>query len=281
MYPFSPRSLRLPAGTMRYVDAGSGRPVVMVHGNPTWSFLYRHLIGSLRGRCRCVAPDHLGFGLSDKPPDWSYLPREHARNFTALVGHLGLEQITLVVQDWGGPIGLSYAIEHPDNLRALVILNTWMWPVERNLRFVSFSRLMGSRPGRIGITRLNLFVRLLLPLWFGRRTNLTPAVHRHYLMPMQDPADRKGMWIFPREILGSTAWLEELWTRRRRLEGIPKLIVWGGRDMAFRGEELRHWVRTFPRSRVVRIPHAGHFVQEEAPEKLAQAVKTFLECTFP
>jgi haloalkane dehalogenase len=125
-YPFTSRYFDAPAGRMHYLDEGSGDPILFVHGNPVWSFVYRHLIKSLCGSYRCIAPDHLGFGLSDKPAHWSYLPEEHAKNLELLLESLNLERITLVINDWGGPIGISYAIRHPERVRNLVITNSWL-----------------------------------------------------------------------------------------------------------------------------------------------------------
>jgi haloalkane dehalogenase len=129
-FPFRSNFINLDMGRMHYVDEGDGEPIVMCHGNPTWSFLYRHLVKGLSPHYRCVAIDYIGFGLSDKPLTWSYLPHEQARNVETLIDRLGLKDITLVVQDWGGPIGLSYALRHPDNVKRLVIMNTWLWSVK-------------------------------------------------------------------------------------------------------------------------------------------------------
>lgn len=114
-YPFKSNFLQLEMGKMHYIDEGRGPPIVMVHGNPTWSFLYRHLVKGLSKKYRCIAIDHIGFGLSDKPMEWSYLPEEHAKNLNVLIEKLDLKDITLIVQDWGGPIGLSYAISKHAN----------------------------------------------------------------------------------------------------------------------------------------------------------------------
>lgn len=131
-YPFASHSLAVPAGRMHYVDEGSGEPIVMVHGNPTWSFLYRDLIKRLQPAYRCIAMDHLGFGLSDKPAGWSYLPADHAANLTAFIQGLGLQKITLVVQDWGGPLGLSYAVNHPANVARIILMpSRWWWSSSR------------------------------------------------------------------------------------------------------------------------------------------------------
>ncbi len=123
-YPFAPNWLDLEAGRLHYVDEGKGDPIVMIHGQPTWSFMYRKLVQDLCGDYRCVAPDLIGFGLSDKPSDWSYRVEAHGENLRRLIEQLGLKRITLVVHDWGGPIGMSYAVDHPDNIERIVFLNT-------------------------------------------------------------------------------------------------------------------------------------------------------------
>ena len=153
LYPFESRFLFLESGRMHYVDEGNGAPLVMVHGNPTWSFAYRKLIRGLSSRFRCIAMDHLGFGLSDKPGGWSYRPADHAGNLESLIETLGLKNITLVVQDWGGPIGLSYAVRRPENVRGIIILNSWMWPVRGVLHYELFSRFMGGALGKLLILR--------------------------------------------------------------------------------------------------------------------------------
>jgi haloalkane dehalogenase len=275
-YPFTSRYLEVPAGRLHYVDAGNGPPVVMIHGNPTWSFLYRHLIKQLQKTHRCVAMDHIGFGLSDKPTEWSYLPGEHAANLTALIEKLELKEITLVVQDWGGPIGLSYAVARPDNIAGIVILNTWAWPVNRDPYYIAFSSLVGGPIGRMLIRRYNLFARVIMPKAFGDRDRLSAAAHEHYLRPLATPKDRTGCAIFPREITGSTAWLDQLWSGVQKLKDTPVLIVWGMKDIAFREKELNRWESAFPRARSVRFDSVGHFVQEEAPEELTKAVVPFL-----
>src|ERR1022692_4366977 len=129
-YPFSSHYFQLPMGRMHYVDEGHGDPIVMLHGNPGWSFEFRNIIKELSKTHRCIAPDHIGFGLSDKPVNWDYLPINQAANFEKLMDSLDLKNITMIVKDWGGPIGLSYAIKHPEKIKKLVILNTWLWSVK-------------------------------------------------------------------------------------------------------------------------------------------------------
>lgn len=264
---------------MHYLDEGEGEPLVLVHGNPTWSFLYRHLIKRLRHSYRCLAIDHIGFGLSDKPEAWSYLPEDHARNLEGFIEALDLHGITLVVHDWGGPIGLAYAIKYPDRVRRLVLLNTWMWPVETEWRFSLFARLCGSRLGRFLIRRFNLFARAILPLVFGDRTRLTQAIHQHYIQPLDQPEKRKGCWVFPAQFIGSSSWLHSLWAHRDQLLGKPVLILWGMRDWGFQERELETWTQLFTGAEVHRFKRAGHFLPEEENTEWVRLIAGFLTTT--
>lgn len=275
-YPFAPHSYQVAAGQMHYIDEGRGEPIVMVHGNPTWSFLYRKLVARLRPAYRCVAPDHLGFGLSERPAGWSYLPEDHAANLAALIDGLGLKGVTLMVQDWGGPIGLSYAVARPENVARIVIMNTWAWPVDRDPYYIAFSGFMGGPIGRMLIRRYNFFASSVMVQAFGDKRKLTPAAHGHYLRALGEPAERTGCMVMPGRIIGSTPWLAQIDAALPRLRAIPTLIVWGMKDIAFREKELLRWQRTLPGARVVRLPGVGHFVQEEAPDELAAAVAPFL-----
>lgn len=275
-YPFESHYFQTAAGRLHYVDEGNGSPVVMVHGNPTWSYLYRHLIKTLRPNYRCIAPDHLGFGLSDKPHTWNYLPENHAANLTALIDHLGLKNITLVIQDWGGPIGLSYAVAQPENVARVIVMNTWAWPVNRDWYYIGFSSFVGGPIGRWLIRRYNFFANTILRMAFGDKRKLTTAAHQHYLRPLANPIDRTGCMVFPKHIIASTPWLGQIWANIHTLNDKPKLIVWGMKDIAFREKELKQWERTFPAARSIRLQTVGHYVQEEAPAELAAAVGPFL-----
>jgi haloalkane dehalogenase len=278
-YPFASHYLDVDGGRMHYVDEGSGPAILMLHGNPTWSFLYRHLIAQLQPGYRCVAPDYIGFGLSDKPQGWSYLPADHARNLARLVDQLGLHDLTIVVQDWGGPIGLAYALQHRANVRRLIIFNTWCWPVNRDPYYIMFSSVMGDGIGRFLIRRYNYFAGGMMRQWFGDRSKLTPHIHQHYLRPLARPEERKGCMVFPQQIIGASPWLSELWQQRAALQDLPTLIAWGMKDIAFRRQELARWTALFPNAEVVRLPSAGHFVQEEAPQAINAAVAQFLTRT--
>jgi haloalkane dehalogenase len=180
------------------------------------------------------------------------------------------------VQDWGGPIGLSYAVAHPENVARIVILNTWAWPVNRDPYYILFSRFMGSWLGRMLILRYNFFAKSVMRRVFGDKQKLLPAVHNQYLFPLSCPEERIGSAVFPKHIIDSTPWLDQLRKRLPALQDKPILIVWGMKDIAFRKKELHRWEQIFPHARTVRVNSAGHFVQEEAPDELAEAVIPFL-----
>jgi len=222
---------------------------------------------------RCIAPDMIGFGLSDKPAEWSYLPQEHAKNLDRFLESLPLENITMVVGDWGGPIGLSYAISHPEKIKNIVITNTWLWSVRSDWYFVAFSTFTGGPVGRRLIRYRNFFADVIVRSSFGDKSRLTPEIHAQYLMPLSKPDERKGSWVFPGQIIGFSDWLQSLWEKRDVLSGKNVLIAWGMNDIAFRKKELKTWMDAFPRARVVRFDDAGHFIAEEKPDELIREMK--------
>lgn len=275
-YPFPSCYLPVEGGKMHYIDEGQGQPLVMVHGTPTWSFLYRSLIQELSGAFRVIAPDHIGFGLSDRPESWSYRPQDHARNLETLIEHLGLKDIVLMVHDFGGPIGLSYALEHPDNIRALVIFNTFLWSLKGNPAFERPARMFNNSIGRWLYLKQNFSANMMLRSAWGKHRLLTPEVHQQYTLPFQTPESRLGTWQFFQSLLGESAWYESLWANRDRITKKPALILWGMRDIAFKEKELARWKELFPNSRVVTYPQVGHFVPDEAGAEAAQEIRNFL-----
>jgi haloalkane dehalogenase len=276
LYPFESRYQKVREGRLHYLDEGDGPPVVLIHGAPAWSFLYRDLILRLRTTHRCIAPDLMGFGLSDKPEHFSYHPRDHARHLELFLEGLSVRDVTLVVHDWGGPIGLAWALDHPERVRRLVVLNTWLWPVRGTLRGELTGRLFASSPWRVMERRLSFSARVFLPAVFGDRKRLDPAAHRHYREPFARAEWRRPNEVLWREILGASDWLEGLWARRAALMGKPALVVWGLRDRAFTPRDLARWEEALLDAQVVRLPTVGHFVPEEAPEELGRALEAFL-----
>jgi haloalkane dehalogenase len=271
-YPFESHRLDVGAGRLHYLDEGRGAPILMVHGTPTWSFLYRHLVKALRGRYRCVVPDHLGFGLSDRPAQWSYRPQDQARNLARLVETLGLKDFTLIVHDFGGPIGLSYAIEHPERVSRLVLFNTWMWSLEDDWRIRLIGRILGGRLGRVLYERLGFSVRVMLRRAIADRSRYTPAIEQHYLQPL----DGHATWVYARELLGSSAWYDALWRRRARLAPIPALLAWGMKDPAF-AAFLPRWREVFDLAQVIELPDCGHAPPEERAPELLPFLVQFLQ----
>ncbi|MFP4227599.1 MAG: alpha/beta fold hydrolase [Salinivenus sp.] len=272
------RTLRTPAGTLVYTDVGTGPPVVFLHGNPTSAYLYRHLIRPLASDYRCVAPDLLGFGRSAAPPDASYRPPAHAARIERLLRQLDLTDLTLVLHDWGGPIGLSYALRHPGTVHRLVLMNTWAWPLTHRPLVHLVSRLVGTPLGRHLVERHNFFARVMMPCTTGRATS------GDWIAAYADALDsrprRRACWQFARSLVAETPWLRALWTDRHRLPNVPALLCWGMADPAFGTEAcLRRWHACLPEARVHRLPAVGHYVPEELGPALVPLVRSFLQAT--
>ncbi len=260
---------------MAYIDTGSvsrDKTIVFVHGNPASSAEFLPAIKQLHSDHRCIAVDHIGFGDSDKPIGWDYLPASHAENFATLMDQLAIDKTTLVVGDWGGPIGLSWAIRNPQRIERLVITNTWLWPVNRSLYYQGFSKMMGGPIGRYLIRNHNFFATRIVKKAWGTRTELTPEIQRSFSEVHAQKSQRKGMWVFPAEIIGSTKWLAKLWEEKDVLRDLEMRIVWGMKDIAFRSDILQQWIREFPNASVQRLDDVGHFVALEATGELVDAI---------
>ena len=233
MYPFAAHLFATGDGRLHYTDEGEGRPILFVHGTPSWSFEWRHAIAGLRGGYRCVAPDHLGFGLSDKPERADYTPEGHARRLLALVRALDLRDLTLVVHDFGGPIGLPVLLEEPARVRALVVVNSWAWAHAQDPRIRWLSRIVASPLGRFLYTWLNASPRFLIPPASRIATGSRRSVHHHYTAPFATRRERTAPWVLGRELAQSDPYYATLWERRAALRDVPATIVWGMRDPAF------------------------------------------------
>ena len=274
-FPFESRFHETAVGRMHYVDEGRGDPIVFVHGVPTWSFLFRKLIAGLSDGHRCVAMDHLGFGLSDKPGSYSYEPQLLADNVEGLLGSLDLEPCTLVVHDWGGPLGLPYAIRHPDRVRRIVLFNTWLWSAA-GLRTRVLASLLAGPLFAWAEQRHNASTRLFIPQVMGGRARLTPAIHRQYLEPLAAEGDRKAVLALARAIRDAGPWLDVLWQQISVISGLPALIAWGMRDPVFTAADLARWRGVFDRCEVHRYETVGHFPPEEAGEELCTTIEAFI-----
>ncbi|PTX56354.1 haloalkane dehalogenase [Litoreibacter ponti] len=289
-YPFASHFISTPMGQMHYLDEGAesgGAQVLALHGNPTWSFLYRRFaIGLSRDR-RVVVPDHVGFGLSDKPDDESaYTLKAHIDNLEALVLHLDLRDITLVMQDWGGPIGLGVAARHPERIKALVILNTFGFypPVEgmdpERLKLPPPLLMMRSRGlGDFMVRRLGFFERQVMSL--ATASKPTPAIKRAYRGIFRSPAERAGVMAFPRMIPTRTSHpaakilLEETAPFIDQFKG-PARIFWGLKDPLIPIGALAAWKKRLPQAEVTEFAKARHYLQEDEPDALVSGLADFL-----
>lgn len=280
-YPFAVHALDVPAGRLSYVDegprdGGGAEPVLLVHGTPTWSFEYRHVIPVLAARRRTIAVDHLGFGLSARPAEFDYRPESHARNLEAFADALGLRRFAMVVHDFGGPIALPLALA--GRVSRLVVLNSWMWSFEDDGKMRRRAQLAAGPVGRWLYRWANASLRIIAPSAWGDRKKLTRAIHEQYLAPFRDRDGRERvLWALARALLGSSAHYRALWDARERLRDVPTLVLWGLRDSALPPEQLARWREALPHAAVLALEEAGHWPHEEAPEEVAGAIARFLD----
>ncbi|MCH8056055.1 MAG: alpha/beta fold hydrolase [Deltaproteobacteria bacterium] len=280
LYPFESHFLDLGGIRYHYLDEGHGEPIVMLHGNPTWSFYYRHLITALRGRYHVIAPDHVGCGFSDKPQKYEYTLERHIANLEALMEHLALKRITLVMHDWGGPIGMGYAMRHPEQVRRFVIFNTaafWSPHIPLSLRLCRTPFF-----GAIAIRGLNLFAGLAAIIACRHRERMTKEVRAGYLAPYNSYANRIAISRFVQDLPvdsqhPSYDLLQSIEKGLVQFKHHPMIIIWGGRDPVFTDLFLKSWQGRFPDASVKRIDDAGHYVVEDAYERIIPWINEFLE----
>jgi haloalkane dehalogenase len=271
LFPYSSHYLELKNGArIHYVDEGERPVLLLLHGNPTWSFLYRHLIAELKSDFRVLAPDYPGFGLSTAPREYGFTPAEHAASMMELVERLDLHGVTLMMQDWGGPIGFAIAERQAARLDGFVIGNTWAWPLERTGHKV-FSTLMGGWPGQFAAWCCNGVVRFFLSQ--GMERNLSAAELAMYLAPFAERAMRMPTHVFPAQLWEADTFLQTVYDGLPELSERPALIVWGLKDFAFQEPERSRFESLFPKHRTVLLENAGHFIQEDAPEEIAAAIR--------
>lgn len=283
IYPFKNSYLDLNGLRLHYLDEGNGDPVVMVHGNPTWSIYYRNLVHALKGSFRTIVPDHMGCGFSDKPDDtqYDYTLKQRIDDLEALLSHLKInDKITLVLHDWGGMIGMGYAARYPESIHRLVILNTSAFHKPKNKAFPWLLWLCRNTGiGSFLVHRHNTFSRLAARICCKRRP-MPESIREAYIAPYQEnsiatlrfvqdiplrPEDRSYNNVT--EIQDSLSLFKEL----------PTLVCWGEKDFVFNEHFLEEWIRIFPRAKVHRFPDCGHYVLEDAKEEIEELVRAFLE----
>jgi haloalkane dehalogenase len=269
LYPFEDHWAEIEGNLVHYVDEGRGRPLLLLNGNPSWSFGWRDVIRGVRGTFRCIAPDYPGFGLSRAAPGADLGPAEHSRVVEALVDRLGLREVIVFGYAWGGPIGLGFAGRRPELVGGLVIGNTWAWPDDR-IRARLFGALMGGPLSPLLVDRLNLMLRLYLPLGL-KRGGLTPVERAAYEGPFA-AGGRSAMRALPRGIVRSRGYLGEVEANLSRLRDTPAIILWPDSDPGFGDAELARWRTLFPAARTVSLERTGQFIDEDAPDDIAAAL---------
>ncbi len=279
-YPFKSNYAQLPAGRMHYVDEGSGEVILFVHGTPTWSFLFRDFIKNLAQHYRCVAIDHLGFGLSDKPKNSEGTPQAHAKNLSAFVDQRKLKNITLVVHDFGGPIGLGWAVENPDRVKRIVLFNTWLWETKHEPAVRKVDRVVNSFLGRFLYLQINFSPKVLLKKGFSDKKNLSKAMHQHYIRPFPSKESRRSLLNLAQSLLGSSDWYQQQGEKLDTLRDKPQLILWGIKDTFITPKYLERWKARWPKA-AVREFKCGHFVPEEKTQEALNAINSFVREVEP
>jgi len=282
-YPFSSHFCEIGGMKMHYLDEGErDAPVVlMVHGNPTWSFYYRKLVLALQERYRVIVPDHIGCGLSDKPQDFSYTIAAHIQNLSALMAHLGVDEYSMVVHDWGGPIGFGHAIEAPKKVKGLVVLNTSVFYLDAMPWQIRLSRT--PIIGEFFLRGFNLFSIGAYYLAIVKKEKRNRESYAAYTKPYNSWKNRIAVLRFVQEIPleenhPNRALLEKLDRETMQFQDTPMLILWGDHDFVFTPESFCvEFERRFPQAEVHHFADAGHYVLEDADEEIIPLVRKFLD----
>lgn len=280
LYPFESRFIKLDSHRLHYLDEGQDETLLMLHGNPTWSFYYRNLVRGLRSQFRCVVPDHMGCGLSDKPQEYNYTLSQHIDNLAALVDHLNLDNITLAVHDWGGSIGMGFAVRHPKKIKRLVIFNTAAFLSDRIPFSINLCR--NSIIGPLAILWFNLFAKMGVSWASKRPGRMTSRVRKGYLAPYNSPGNRIANLRFVQDIpmtpdIPSYPVVKHIESQLEYFRDYPVMIIWGMQDFCFNDYFLERWKNYFPEAEVHEVDQAGHYVVEDADEQIIPWMVQFLK----
>ena len=288
-YPFTGKRLDIDGLGYHYLDEGEGKPVVMVHGNPSWSFYYRNLVLALKDRYRCIVPDHMGCGFSDKPGDdrYDYTLARRVADLERLIDSLALtEKITLVVHDWGGMIGMAFAVRHPERIERLVILNTGAFHLPEGKAFpLALKICRDTRLGALLVRGCNAFA--LAASFVGCKRHPMPAeLRRAYRLPYDSWANRIATLRFVQDIPLTPAdrnypLVSAVASGLEQFRTLPMVILWGELDFVFDRHFLAEWRRRFPDAEVYNFADAGHYILEDAQEEVVPLIREFLDRTEP
>ena len=282
-FPFAPHYHSIDGVDMHFVDEGSGEPVVMVHGDPTWGYLYRNFIPVLSQRRRCVVPDQMGMGKSANPQERSlYRLQQHRANLEALLLHLDLHDITLVLHDWGGPVGLGVATRHPERIKRLVLMNTWAFAPWPGGPFPRLLELIRSERGEAFVLQKNGYLEPALRGTTYHSEQLTKIVMEAYRAPYPTPESRLALLCWSRDIPVqetdvSYAEMKQIEQGLSQFSRTPILLVWGMKDPVLSVSVLHRWQQLYPHATTHELEDASHFLQEDAPERVVQWIEAFLD----
>lgn len=288
LYPFESHWMQIDGMNVHYLDEGpkDGPVIVLCHGNPSWSLLYVPIMRRLREKFRCIAVDYPGFGMSEKPPfeKYDHKPQSHSKILGEAVDRLVPGTFSIFVQDWGGPIGLNMAADRADRVEKVIIGNTWAWPpnldTEAGQNMKAFSDRMGGDDMRERTLTKNSFVKMCMgQLTFGYKRNapeLANQVKDAYMAPFETEASRIGTWVFPRSIFQEGEWLKQLEAKLAPILEKPVLLFWGEADPVFPEPVRKAWEKKLKNYRLVLLPEANHFFQQDEPEKITEEMLAFL-----
>ncbi len=284
-FPFAPHYHDVNGFEMHYVDEGSGEPLLLVHGDPTWGYLWRKFIPPLAQHRRCIVPDQMGMGKSATPQHPNpYRLRHHIANLEGLVVHLDLHELTLVLHDWGGPVGLGVATRHPSRIKRLVLMNTWAFAPWPGAPFPRLLELIRSERGEKFVLEKNGYLEAALRGTTHHPEKLTKTVMDAYRAPFPTPESRLAMLCWSRDIPVHET--DPSYAEMKRIEeglpyfaGTPTLLVWGMRDPVLPEPVLRTWQRVYPHAMTREIDDASHFLQEDAPDRIVSLIEAFLNAT--
>jgi len=277
LFPFESKWMNIDGLDLHYIDEGDGPVILFVHGTPEWSFGFRDLVKDLKKDFRCVAIDHLGFGLSDKTAEASYTVESHVNRLTKFISKLELSDLTIVANDFGGGIALGYAVAHSGNINKIILFNTWCWSLKEDPHFSKPANAIDSWFGRFLYKKLNLPVKYLMPAAYSDRKKLTREVHDHYKKVVPDSASRIGLYAIALELMNASKYWQSTWNMMNLLERKPMLIFWGLKDEFIPSDNLGKWRQRFPDAKIVTYNDAGHFVQEEKPSEMIGEIREFLK----
>lgn len=284
VYPFQGKYLDLTDIKIHYLDEGSGNPVVMLHGNPTWSIYYRNLVNELKGNFRCIVPDYVGCGLSDKPDDesYEYSLDQRINDLEMLLQYLKIDKnITLIMHDWGAMIGMGYALRHPKSIKKLVIMNSFAFTIPEDKKLpMSMRFFRNTQIGSAFLRHFNIFTSIY-SVGGTTRTLLDNQVRETYQIPYNSQQNRIALQRFMEDMPisgeeNSYELAKEIEEKLHKFNKTPSLICWGMKDNLFDEDFLEEWKKHLPQATIKTFDDCGHYILEDASNEVINLINQFL-----